>query len=558
MAAVEILRDNHYALASDGCRVEAIGCRRIRVGIEAQIKVTVAGETKWLDVVKLAVAKDRERFVADLRQRGHELDEHALIILNNAADQSLPRGAEDSGTDTLPGKQFEHSNTSPQVECSLAVDALLRDSNLIQRVFEGIRSMGYVGDPRPAVLVYVALTSRLLPRAINIAIVAPPGAGKNHTVDVARALVPPDAVYLERAGSERALIYTDESFTHRVVIFAEADSIPDEGPAASAIRSLASDNILSYDVVEQNKKSGKWETRRIEKPGPTGLITTSTKSLQNQLGTRVLEITIPDDETQTQLVMAAQARAVSGMIGGVSPDIQVLIEAQQWLAGRPIDVVVPFARVLSKLVPAKAVRMRRDFRQLLICIQAIALLHQMQRERTPNGDVIATLGDYEIARDLLASVFDTITAEGLTPAIRTTVEAVHDGETITNAQLGNRLDLSASTVSWRVQKAVRRGWLRNLEMRRGHPAQLQRGNPLPDEATALPTVDQVRQAFESIRPPFESASNTATSDETTTSVDPFECSNDFREGETNDEADKTWVAADNGEVDDPCAQQALR
>ena len=59
--------------------------------------------------------------------------------------------------------------------------------------------------------------------------------------------------------------------------------------------------------------------------------------------------------------------------------------------------------------PAGQVRTRRDFRQLLTAVQAIALLYQCQRERRDDR-VIATLDDYARAYSLLASVFAAVAA----------------------------------------------------------------------------------------------------------------------------------------------------
>jgi hypothetical protein len=85
-------------------------------------------------------------------------------------------------------------------------------------------------------------------------------------------------------------------------------------------------------------------------------------------------------------------------------------------------------------------------------------------------------------------------------------------------------------VSYRVKRAIRCGWLKNLETRNGHPARLQLGDPLPDDTTALPTVQQVREAFDTLRTPFELAMNQSSSDERGTSSDAFECATAFREG----------------------------
>ena len=68
--------------------------------------------------------------------------------------------------------------------------------------------------------------------------------------------------------------------------------------------------MLAYDVVEQNPSTNKWETRDIVKPGPTVLMTTSTRSLAHQLGTRVLERSISDSQDQTRAVTLAHATQV--------------------------------------------------------------------------------------------------------------------------------------------------------------------------------------------------------------------------------------------------------
>ena len=58
-------------------------------------------------------------------------------------------------------------------------------------------------------------------------------------------------------------------------------------------------------------------------------------------------------------------------------------------------------------------------------IQTIALLHQRLRGRDDEGRIIATVrDDYAEARWLLEEVFTTTVNEGVTPAVRQTVEAV--------------------------------------------------------------------------------------------------------------------------------------
>src|SRR5262249_29410852 len=133
-----------------------------------------------------------------------------------------------------------------------------------------------------------------------------------------------------KAGTPRALLYGDRDFAHRVVVVAEADSLPEDGPAASAVRSLITDNRLIYEVVEKHGQTGRHETRRIEKAGPTGLITTGTRSLPTQLSTRTLEVPLPDDPDQTRAIMRAHAQTVDDT-GTAHPDLTPFLAVQQWL-----------------------------------------------------------------------------------------------------------------------------------------------------------------------------------------------------------------------------------
>jgi hypothetical protein len=377
-----------------------------------------------------------------------------------------------------------------------AAQTLLHAADLLAQLADAVRAFGYAGDPGPPLIAYLALTSRLLERPLNVAFVGPSGAGKNRAVDAALAFVPADAVHELKAGTPRALVYADADFAHRCVVVAEADSLPEDGPAASAVRSLITDNRLTYDVVEKNPKTGRHETRRIEKAGPTGLITTGTKSLTAQMSTRTLEVPLRDDAEQTRAIMRAHAQAVDETPTS-RPEIAPFLALQGWLevAGER-RVSIPFSGALAELLPAEAVRMRRDFRQLLTSIQALALLRQCQRSRSATGAVDATIDDYAGVRSLLAHVFEGIATEGLTPAIRETVEAIRPDEEISETELANRLGVAKATASYRVRRALRRGWLINRETRKGCAAKLARGEPLPEAAVVLPSPDRVHAVFE--------------------------------------------------------------
>jgi hypothetical protein len=376
---------------------------------------------------------------------------------------------------------------------------LLESPDILSRLAEELQAMGFAGDPRPAIMGYVAITSRLLTAPLNLAYISQSASGKNAAAEASLPFFPEHAYYLVRASSPRALVYNEEMFTHRTVVLTEADSLPEDGPAASAVRSLMSDGEMVYEVVEKGEDGGH-RVRKITKPGPTGIITTSTKPLGEQASTRTLTVSISDSPEQTRLIMHAHVKRANSAL--TAQDLSQWVMLQRWLelAGER-RVFIPYAHALADALPARAVRMRRDFPQLLTVIQAIAALHQRQRDRDAGGRIIATLEDYARARWLLEEVFTTTVNEGITPAIQQTVEAVarlsSDGTPVSEQALVKDLGLAKSTVSYRVKRALKGGFLVNQAAQKGAPAQLVLGTPLPENNSLPEPTSLVVGAVES-------------------------------------------------------------
>jgi len=379
-------------------------------------------------------------------------------------------------------------------ECLSKARTLLHSPDVLDQLKDAIRATGFAGDTRPAMMSYFAITSRLLRAPLNLGYISQSASGKNAGVDASLPFFPETAFYLVRASSPRALIYNDEQFTHRIVILTEADSLPEDSPAASAVRSLMSDGEMTYEVVEKGE-DGKFQTRKIRKKGPTGLITTSTRPLGDQASTRTLTVSISDSPEQTRLVMHAQADRANEEL--VQPDFEPWVAAQRWLelAGDR-RVTIPFAHKLAEMIPATAVRMRRDFSQLLTVIQTNALLYQLQRERDDQGRIVATFDDYAEARWLLEDVFTSTLYEGMTEAVKETVQVVsellRDGfHSVSEMDLVRKTELAKSTISYRVKCAIEGGFLLNEAPNNRGKKQLVLGLGLPN-ACPLPTVEDLR------------------------------------------------------------------
>jgi hypothetical protein len=362
---------------------------------------------------------------------------------------------------------------------------LAQDADILGRLARELEETGLVGEERTVKLLYLALTSRLLEKPVSVAVKGPSSGGKSYTLERVLELFPPHACYVLTAMSERALAYGTEPLAHRFLIIYEAAGL--EGDLASyLVRSLLSEGRLRYETVEKTDHG--LQTRMVEREGPTGLIVTTTAvSLHPENETRMLSIPVTDTREQTRRIFLALADGPGAL------DTEKWQALQTWLEMGEARVVIPFARSLAELIPPVAVRLRRDFRLLLSLVEAHTLLHQARRARDEEGAIVATIDDYAAVRELVHDLFAEGVEASVSPTVRETVDAVAglaaaalEGVSVT--QLANELKLDKASASRRVQAARRRGYLKNLEERRGRPARLLPDQPLPDELELLPTA----------------------------------------------------------------------
>jgi hypothetical protein len=159
-------------------------------------------------------------------------------------------------------------------------------------------------------------------------------------------------------------------------------------------------------------------------------------------------------------------------------------------------VAIPFAGRLAELVPPVAVRLRRDFKTVLVLVRAHAVLHQASRQRDEEGRIIAEIEDYRVVRELIADLVAVGVEATVKPEVREIVSTVgalleKGREEVRQSDLKSALQLDKSAISRRVADALDAGFLKNLEDRKGRPARLVVGDALPDNGEVLPTPEQL-------------------------------------------------------------------
>jgi hypothetical protein len=432
----------------------------------------------------------------------------AVCASADGVEPSVPELIEKLRVAARPWREIAAERLSEEAaQAKSAAGELLQAPDILERFAAACRERGLVGEDRTAKLLFLAGVSRLLDRPVSCVVKGASSSGKSVTVETVFEHFPSSAYYALSSMSERSLAYSDEPLVHRILILYEAAGMTSD-LATYLMRSLLSEGKIRYETVE--KTSQGLQPRLIERAGPTGLILTTTgANLHPENETRMLSLTVRDDPLQTAGVLRALADRANGA-GPEPPDIAPWHALQKWLelAGRR-EVTIPYAHELALQADSRAVRLRRDFGAVLNLVRAHAILHQGTRQRDSQGRILATLDDYAVVYDLVIDIIAQGVQAMVSETVRDTVEAVKELDRpndpgVQVVAVAKALGIDKSAALRRVRVAIEDGYLVNLEERKGRPARITPGDPLPEQRPVLPHPDALpgdRGGGEVISPP---------------------------------------------------------
>ena len=266
-------------------------------------------------------------------------------------------------------------------------------------------------------MVFLAGVGGMLGEPIHLVIKGDSSGGKNTLANASLALLPEGTVLAISGLSPQALAYFgegDEEGEKRIEGVLMIDEAEGLQGAEYIIRQAMSEGRVARLTVGKGK-SGAWEGKLLDVEVTASIITTTTETaLHRENQTRVFDLWIDESEEQTRHVLMMMADQAAG--GEPTEDVQVRLELWREALSllEPLKVTIPFAHDLAESFPASQLRLRRDFGRVLSLVRILALLHQGQRLRLPDGSLIADLADYEVAYRLLQEVLEP-TIQGLTP-----------------------------------------------------------------------------------------------------------------------------------------------
>jgi hypothetical protein len=347
------------------------------------------------DRFDVAVEAQRRRFASSAALRTavamERIEPHLIALLDAVRALTAAPGG--------PAQSLALADLLPS-DRAAALDHLAAP-DLMQRIRDDLSDLGWVGEDDAKTLLYLAATSRKLASPVWASLMASPGAGKSHGLDLIAELMPPEDLVQVSRLTDAALYYQDQGgLAHKLLIVDEADALSPD--VIVALRVLKTRGALSLSHADRSGPSGQVRTKTIEARGPVAVLTSTAGTLEPQLLSRCVEVPVDESPAQTQRILAAQQRLHADpswlRAGGRREAILARHRTMQRLLAS-LPVVIPFAQQIE--FPATSVRHRREHERFLGLIEASALLHQHQRLKD-RGTVIATEADFHLAASLVA------------------------------------------------------------------------------------------------------------------------------------------------------------
>ena len=393
--------DREYRVRGSATRTQALTVLRVNLRV---LGVNTHGDMALhVDTLELTSARQRMTFsklaAEELHVKeeiiGHDLSQ-LFLKLEMLRDEQIARA--------LAPKETEFAMTGEEREAALE---LLRDPRLIARVLEDFARCGVVGEETNKTVSYLAAVSRLMDAPLAIIVQSGSAAGKTSLMDAVLAFLPEEQRVQYSAMTGQALFYLGETeLKHKVLAVVEEEGAQ---RAAYALKLLQSEGELTIASTGKDPATGRLLTHQYRVEGPVMIfLTTTAVEMDEELLNRCIVLTVNENPEQTRAIHRIQREAQTreGLWAREERmDILKLHRNAQRLL-RPLRVANELAPSLS--FPYNRTRTRRDHMKFLTLINAIALLHQHQREirhETRRGRTLeyieATEADVELARQLV-------------------------------------------------------------------------------------------------------------------------------------------------------------
>ncbi|MFK7102274.1 toprim domain-containing protein, partial [Flavobacterium oreochromis] len=267
---------------------------------------------------------------------------------------------------------------------------LLKAHNLLHNINDLLGKIGIVGEEDNRLLQFVTATTYKMNYNLHVLYQGSSGSGKTHTIKQIALLIPPeDVIYLTRVTESSLYNYKNGEFMYKLIVFEDLDGLKEE--ALLAVREMISNKKLSSSTSIKDKKGNADGKIKEVEVSFASLSATTKGELYEDNMSRIIVLSVDESKEQTKRIIEYKNKVYQGEINKQEQE-QIRLFLRECIKLLQVyEVINPYANLVE--LPENVHKPTRMHDIVMGVINQIVLLNQYQRNKTPQGQLIAEKED---------------------------------------------------------------------------------------------------------------------------------------------------------------------
>lgn len=387
-------------------------------------------------------------------------------------------------------------------EIAMRAVPLAESDNVLDELARELELQGFSGDATIPKLVFLTAISRIFAEPVSLVVMGPSGAGKSYAVDSGLQFIPAKDVIRLSGMSDHFLAYAGEFDLRNKVLFLGEAAGMSEGNGRTFLRQLLTDGAINHSTVQKTRDGMKAEMLPTVHGPVAFIMTTTAGKIHHEDQSRMLQLNVTEDREKTRhaLLNMAMGRTKS----------EIKLDLDPWhgfvdlISASGLAVEIPYAELIVDHLPLDNPKVHRDFQKVLTLIRTCALVHQFTRDKTRNGEIVASKDDYRTIYSLTKSSLEEGLEESVALGIREVVNGVKEllqensylnNEGVSQSAVAEHIGRNRSVVSRNSYVAISQGYLENKTPGKGREAHLVLGDRKLPSGSVLPAPEVIFDPF---------------------------------------------------------------
>jgi hypothetical protein len=343
--------------------------------------------------------KEIERFCYEILESEYGLDfqtirnDFRLLIeqLENHRNKLFQKTIRKRSKSSLEKKEKDEINTI------LLSPDLLKELDLL------LENAGIIGENANRLLLFLVAVSYRAPFPLHAIIQSASGAGKSHLLKVLSQCLPGnDVLSITRMTGKSLYYYNNQELVNKSIFIQDLDGLKDE--ALFSFRELQSEKSVSISSTYKDRLGNFCaKVRTVEAHFSSIASSTKTTIYQDNLN-RSIPIQLDESQEQSRRIIEYQNKQIAGEINA-EKQLFAIMQLQHLVKQlNHVNVINPCAPHIH--LPENTHYSRRTNLQLQHLILLITFIHQHQRKKDKDGNLIVTVPDVESAIELFIPVIE--------------------------------------------------------------------------------------------------------------------------------------------------------